>query len=102
MNGKLSAAAMIKLNIRYARDNSLHSMQVDIQMSVADLAQNVQQYLSIPHDHDRKNETPSNRLIDQHCPLFFQHQNTDSSLLMLNKHRVAIGSNQPAHSVIII
>lgn len=59
MNDKSTNGQMITLNIRIPRDSSLHSMQVDVQMSVADLSHSIQQYLSATTDHDRKSEDRS-------------------------------------------
>jgi hypothetical protein len=55
---------VITLNIRIPRDSSLHSMQVDVQMSVADISHSIQQYLSATTDHDRKSEDREARISD--------------------------------------
>lgn len=47
-----SSTHRITLNIRLPGEKNVHPMQFDQQILIADLCQNIEQYLPIKHDHD--------------------------------------------------
>lgn len=93
----ISNEHLITLNVHFPRDKNVHSMQFDNQILIADLCQQIQQYLPIKLDHD---QSEFGLFIDESKGYWLEPSKTLSYYPLKNGVREKQTSSQESQSYI--